>query len=383
MGGAYRSGSGAGRYQRSSSRQRVTFAGNRTRRIKRFRRGGVTKRRGGIRGRRYKRSNVTQAFKRNLVKAQGQVFKLTRNIQSEFQVPLASVDAIQEPKAQWMWPRVPSADQASHSYYTPQGYFDMVDLMPKVFGTGWYATLNNSEVFDSYFSIAWQARYMVMNLTNVPVRYVAKVFKVKRDVPNLATSTSTRSFNNPLNIVGQYLKDIGDKAIADGADANNSGLHTERVQLESIPAWNHWFKTLRTDRFTLGPGKRKAHTLKRRNHNIKLVDLFPNVIAGTVSAPAILNAFRRGDTFIMYKMLSDPADVNDATSDPLSAESTRTTPLSLLSYQVNYIVRKPNVTIRSQFTPLDSHGFKSGVAAADIAVMADDDIKEVAQIVVT
>jgi len=281
-----------------------------------------------------------------------------------------------------MWPRVPSADQASHSFYIPQGYFDMADLMPKVFGTGWYSTINNSEVFDSYFTIAWQARYMVMNLTNVPVRYVAKVFKVKRDVPNLATSTNTRSFNNPLNLVGQYLKDIGDKAAADGADANNSGLHTERVQLESIPAWNHWFKTLKTDRFTLGPGKRKGHTLRRRNHNIKLVELFPNVIAaGTGGAPPILHAFRRGDIFIMYKMLSDPADVNDAIA-PLEAESTRTTPISLLSYQVNYVVRKPSVVIRSQFTPFDSHGFKSGVVAADIAVMADDDIKEVPQRIV-
>lgn len=327
-------------------------------------------------------SNAT--FKKKMLLAQGIVNKFTRNIQSEFQVPDITAHAVQEPMAQWMWARQPNADETDVSFYHPASYQDLSTMMPTILGgVTWYNTTGISEIFDSHFMLAWRAKYQVTNMSNVPVRYVLKVFKVKKNVENIsATAGSSQSLANPLNMVGQYLRATGDKAAIDSPDAANGGLHTERTRLETIPTWTHWYKTIKTVPFKLEPGVTKTYSLRRKYVTYKTVDLYPTLVDGTGTQPAIRSLRRKGDVFVMVKMLSEVAGVNDGVVG-LAATTTRTRPVSILSYSCNYFTRRVPVAIKTQFTGLPSYGFAPTVLDANRVVMADEDIKEVAQSVVT
>jgi len=381
LGGGLAYGMGRGRYK--GSRKRVSFAGASRRRIKRRRGGRITKRRGTGR-RRHSKNNMSLAtFRRKMLKADGLRYKLTRNIQSEFQVPLASVDAIQEPKAQYMWPKDVGTTDQTAAFYTPLNWNDVDAIVPAVFGTQWYGTGNTSQVWEIKASLSWQARYQVVNLTNVTVNYEVMMFKCKRDIPNFASTTEGQSFANPLNIAGQYLKQTNDKAGADSGDASNGGLHTERNQLNNIPAWNYWYKQVTKKKFSLAPGKMKTNFIKSKTKPFQLIDWYPQTIVQSAIPiePPALFCRRKGQTFLLYKMLSAPADVNDSAA-PKDAESTRTTPLSLLSYQVNYTLFVPELYQRTKFLPLTTIGYKAGAAQADIRVMGDSLITEIPELVV-
>lgn len=318
----------------------------------------------------------------NLLKAEGQLYKFTRNIQCEFQVPLALAAAggstQVEPRAQYMWPRLNTANEALvvGGFYTPEDAQDLGNIMPYVFGNTWYTTVVD-EIYRTGWNIAYKARYQCTNMSNSTTKYDMLVFRVIRDTSNSAATLINSSPINPLNIVGQQLKAGIDRSAADDGDAKSSALHTERIQIEKEPSWRHYHKLLMKKSFMLGPGETKTHFIGRRSRFVKLIDYYPDAIVGQASIPAMLMWRRRGDKFIMYKMYSMPADVNDATVG-LTADSTRTVPVSLLSYQVNYFINKPAIRPASAFIALPSSGFKAIPVAADIAIMGDDDVKEVA-----
>lgn len=353
--------SGYGRKRGRVTRRKRTFGGR--------------KRRGGYR----KNTRTTATFKKHFLEASGQKFHLTRNIQSQFQIPLLNA-ATSEPTAQYMWPRELDSNEASNSYYTPWDHHDTYSAMNLIYGSGWYSMTSNTEAWDTYLKIAWKARYQVTNLSNSEVVFERLVFKVKRDMPQYTGSTVIKSLLNPLNVVGQYLRQKGDLTVTDAGDATNAGLHTERNSVQNIPAWNHWITLKNKKRFVLAPGKTKTHVIGRKSYIWKMINAFGDAIptTGSETEPLGLVARARGDLFIMYKMISGPADINDGLA-PLVSPSTRTVPRALLSYQVNYTVAKPAERVRTQFTPLPSHGIQVS-AAANIVFMGNSDISEQKQV---
>jgi len=282
-----------------------------------------------------------------------------------------------------MWPKNIGATDATASFYTPLNNLDIDDLVPTVFGTQWFGTARTTQAWDVKATLGWKARYQVVNMTNVTVQYEKLVFKVIKDTPNIASTVANQSLQNPLNIAGQYLRQSEDKAAADSGDATNGGLHTERNQLTAIPAWTHWHRLVQKKKFSLAPGKMHTDYITSKQKPFNLIDWFPQTIvqAAIPIEPVPFWCRRKGQHFILYKMLSAPADCNDA-SAPENAESTRTTPLSLLSYQVNYNMFIPNVLQKTRFLPLATLGYKAGIAAADIVVMGDIDVQEVAERIV-
>lgn len=321
-----------------------------------------------------------RSFERQLLKAEGVRYKFTRNIQSQFKVPFISALGSTEPTAQYMWVRQPLATEDLSDMYHPMVVHDISAMISSILGTGWWSTTINSEIWETVLQVAWQARYSVTNLSNTPVDYERLVFRVKRDVPNFAAGTVTLAMGNPFNIVGEYLYQTGDKAAGDSQSAVNAGLHTERIKLENIPAWYHWYKLVNKKRFTLHPGATKKHVLRRKPYLFHPIDQYPTIVAGQIiGQPSPSYCRMRGDTFIVYKMISRPADINDAVA-PLEANSTRTAPLSLMAYQCNYLITKPSVRKNTVLNQLVSYGLGIAAADANIAVMADEDFKEEPQI---
>lgn len=374
------------RQSRPTARARFAFArgGRRSsyrRRVQPVRCRGVV-RRGRKRSVRRRRGPSRQ-FKMNLLKAEGQLYKFSRNVQSEFQVPFTLAAAgggtNAEPMAQYMWPRTNSASEqlVPLGFMTPEDAVDIATMVPLVYGTTWYSSVVD-EVFRTGWNIAYKARYQCTNMSNTETRYEVLVFRQVRDAPNTTASAFAASLINPLNVVGSQLKGGLDRTGVDFADARNTALHTERILLENQPSWRHYHKLLSKKKFVLGPGKTKTHYIGRKTRFVKMLEYFPDTIIGQPAAPTMLMYRRRGDKFLMYKALSSPADVND-TVIGLAAETTRTIPVSLLSYQCNYFIHKPNVRPASAYITLPTHGIKAVVGAADIVVMADDNVQEVVQ----
>lgn len=348
--------------------------GGRKRRVIRRRR---YVKRGGAR-RRSHRKGYSTSFEQKLLKAEGQRFRFNKVIQCEFAVPFAKLIGTvnQEPTAQYMWPRQIGAGENNGGFYTPATQNDMLNMMDFIFGTGWYTT-QTSEVWDSNFTMSWKARYEVVNITNIPVRYEVERWKIMKDVPYVAGGASSQNTLNPLTLAGQYLYSTGDTTALSNQDAGNTGLHTIRNQLSANKAWTNWYTRTSKKTFTLQPGKMKAHTISRKTYTQRLVDNYPNILVNQIVSPTPLFCRRKGDSFLLYKMLSEPADVNDVIADPLQETSTRTTPKSVLSYQCQYTVLKPNVRKQTAFIPLPTLGYNTTtLTMADIAVMADSDFKE-------
>jgi len=232
-----------------------------------------------------KRSN----FERQLLLAEGQVYKFTRNVQSEFEVPWLTIANL-EPMAQYLYPKTLGAEAYS-TYFTPWFNADIQDIMPLVYGTSWYNTLS-SEVFDTSLLVSSQARYQVTNGSNTPVNYEKLVFEVKRDVPSYEYKEEVGSgTQNPMDMAGLYLASTGDKTTADQLNANNAGLHTERTQIQNNPLWNHWYTLKERTRFQLAPGQTRTDRLNSKERRWRPLDAFPDILTQTSTVtqpPSIL-----------------------------------------------------------------------------------------------
>jgi len=171
----------------------------------------------------------------------------------------------------------------------------------------------------------------VLNKNNTTVRYQAIIFKCKKNVPYATPvgSDYTETYTNPLNVAGVYLARAGDVAQADLQDARNVALHTERVHIEKLPPIYEYWKVIKSQYFTLSPGRVKTHYIKSKQRKYRLIDQYP---AATVqAAPDIAQpriCWWKGTTWILYKAISLPADLKEAVEPPerVNKLSTYTTP---------------------------------------------------------
>jgi hypothetical protein len=274
--------------------------------------------------------------------------------------------------AQYMYPRLNVAGEDLGEYYTPMDYHDVNDIVFVAFGNA-YWNIQTSMIYETRLLISYDARYQVTNLSNGPVKYQMLEFRVKKGVPTIIPTNGTMGLLNPLNPAGTYNVNTFDGS--GDINATNRGLHTERHQIRFNPAWNHWFKQTKQKTFTLSPGALRTDFVRRKRHLYKLIDFYPSVVANNGLRPDPVFARWAGTKFIMYKMLSSPADIND-TALPLVATSTRTAPVSLLSYQVNYTMHKPDIAPKTTFAPLESKGYANVAADVDIRFMGDANVAE-------
>lgn len=309
------------------------------------------------------------------MKAQSTLYKYTRNVQCQWQIPPLNATAL-EPTAQYMWPHNPAISAGadnSPSFFSPWNKQDIQLIVPLVFGNAWFNT-QISEIFKTKMLLAYQARYQVTNMSNTKTRYEKLVFVCKRDVTNYTGGSSITSLTNPMNLAGAWNYALSDQAVGDAKDALNNGLHTERHQLTQSASWNYFFKLKSKEKFTLGPGQTKTSYIKQKAKEWKPISQYPDLIVNQVAQPNGSCNFIKGYPIVLYRMFSEPADINDAVA-PATALSTRTQPVSLMSYQINYFIRKPTTSPGVVFQVLGADGIQN-VVAASVVVMQNQNIIE-------
>jgi len=214
-------------------------------------------------------------------------------------------------------------------------------------------------------------------MSNGVVRYEKHIYRVKRDVPNFASSATTSDTANPLNLAGAGLYAMSDSlpGTGDVSDAKNNGLHTERNELNQIASWNYYFTRKSKKSFQLGPGKTFTTYIKQKPRAFRPIDLYPLAIVNQAVRPTSNWNFQKGQPIVIFKMISEPADIND--SVPVeTAKTTRTQPVSLLSYQCNYLIAKLQNTPGSVFTILPSKGIQNVVAGSVVFMGSSDNVEQ-------
>lgn len=325
--------------QRTMGRRRSTVRG-------RKRRGGYRKRSASTKRRKLYKRRKARSFRTQLTKAQGISTTFTRNIQSQFLIPISQERTIAgiveqpEPMAHYMYPRDRESTESTAYMYGPLCTEDWNLIMLQCLPT--FAVGANSSLYKIALLIAYQARYQVINQTNVAVHYEAYVFRVKKSVPLTSQVGISYDYRNPLNVAGNYLTRTQDLGPGDNNNADSIALHTERVHFEKMPPIREYFKLIKKSKFTLQPGKMKTHYIKSKQRKYRIIENYPTVVVLETGIPVQYQCWWKGTTFIVYKSLSSPADIlSDGETNYLTKFSTRTTPASLVSYQCNYHVLKP------------------------------------------
>lgn len=315
--------------------------------------------------------------------AEGRIITMSRNVQSVFKVQLSNtyLGSEEEPMATYIYPRENLATETLGAFFGPLNLADWNLIMSQTYGAGtiWGTT---DQLYDHRIQIGYKARYQIRNNTGYPGKYEVLVFKWRKDVPNFNQASFTYPWDHPLNVAGAYLEKQSDIASNDLENADNKGLHTERIKLENIPPIRQYLKLIKKKYFVLGPGAIKTHILKKKLKTYRLSDAYNQQLGSIVSQPQPIWTWRKGNILLFYKSISDPSALVAADTNPLTVNTTRTTPVTLLSYQCNYFTRHESAILpdhRSRHVTLTTIGYKDNALEADIANIGDDDMKVVVQ----
>lgn len=324
----------------------------------------------------YGHSSIT-GFARKLATAQGYRVNFDRGIQCEFQVPLTELkgdDNTLMGGACYCYPRAPgdSIGIKSQMYY-PFCQPDTLGIATHMLNQGSTGT----DAYNSFLQATYKAHYTIRNQNSFPTRFEVMRFRSKRNLPFVSNiSTSINGYQNLFNVAGNYLKRTGQSTGTGAGDATNTSLYLIPTRAELIPPVK-WAFSCKKKMIKLEPGEQRSFSVSGRRSFTK-VELFGMEIETQSIANVRYDHWARS-TFVCFKMYSEPADYNDATTNALNAESTRTTPVCLLTYRCRYNVLAP------QYLPTISH-FNLGVlgvvaepVAANIANMGDDDEKDIVQ----
>lgn len=243
-----------------------------------------------------------------------------------------------------------------------------------MFGTTWYEN-REQDIYHNKYYLGYRARYSVTNQTNAPVDYRYYVIKWRRDIPDVGVQTNTLDYENIMNVAGAYLAKISAPTITSDGDARNDALTFEAENFLTYPVIKDLVKVVRSGKFTLDAGDSRAVNISRKIRQINLLKMYPPITTGNGTLIESNYHWEKGDSMVLFRMFSRPADYADEEKDPEDALSTRTTPLSLLSYSCKYSAMKmtplPTVTQLS----LPSYGLQDTVDEAKINVIADTDVK--------
>lgn len=316
----------------------------------------------------------------------GNRVEFTRNVQCEWDIPLSSytytVPTRIEPRARYIYPREPNTN-LNASFIAPEYSDDWKRLMTGNFGTSWYDVLS-SNLYDINLRMGWRCRYQLQNQTNHPIRYTAYLVKVRRDVPHvdLTTTVNSADYSNIFNVAGNYIARTGDFPTI--PDANNPVLTYESQNVWSYPPVKDVWKVVKRVNFSLDPGQFRAFSLSRKIRRINLVRMYPPTKLQTTvqNEPPPAMEWDRGDCMYVFRQFSAPADYDQQpSSDPLVQFSTRTTGVSLLTYEVKYYCRLFNNSMLGTKTRiiLPTLGMVEAPTALNVRIMGDNDVKAEAE----
>lgn len=356
-------------------------------RVVRRRRGGLRRRRVRarvrVRGRGKRRHGggmygyaQGSKFQKALSAANGRRMNLSRFAQCEFQVPLTEIAGLASTTsgggaAQYVFPRDPADPngEAGFMYYP----FDPTDCMG-ICNAFWTAGSTGLNDFQRWLDITSKATYTIRNQNSFPTRYEILRFTTKKDIVYAGVPNAVeRSYRNIFNVAGSWIHRTGQGAGAGAADATHQSLHMINSKVEGVPPIKYFFsckkKTIR-----LEPGEQRDFVITGRQVWTKYEVLGVEREGQTITSPA--KDHYRGNRFLCFKMLSEPADYNGAgETTALTALSTRSTPVCLLSYQVHYNVLAPQYLPTAQYVDIGTTGVVLAPVAANIQNMSDDDWK--------
>lgn len=273
-------------------------------------------------------------FAKQLSLAQGIRRNLQFHCQCMFEVPLLT--GLTGPRAQYCWPKALSAE--SGTMYHPLDAKDWQIIMQQLF-TATDPTIYSTFMYEQKFYIEYTARYSIKNNSNMGCRIQAIKLTAKRNVENFLVD---KSWSNPFNIAGTYMNRMEDPNITEPEDATNLGLHLERTKFERLPPIRFYFRS-KTKTYWVAPGKEIAHTVRFKRW-FSFADIMGN-LGMLVSIPTTsIYEWVKGQTWVTYKMLSESADYKGGVEPIMTAGSTRTTNVGLLSYLINYKLICPNPT---------------------------------------
>jgi len=346
-----------------------------------------TRRTGGVRrSRRFKRTKGktrSMSFRKRLAVETGRQWDTRKQYASQFQVPLTAVEyADIKETAQYMWPRQPSANYATGNHDYPFNQTDVKALIAEAYPLLQWDTIT-PYIYMNEFYTGYEAKYQVRNQTNTTVRYEAIKMKCKKHIYGTGEEHQHDvpifwNWNNLFNIAGRYLSCIDDPSIADNGDANNLSLQDAAIDITKLPPIKLYFSS-KKKRFTLGPGQVKTFTIRVKKDTLRLLEMFSanKGLASTNFPPFPMQVWRKGTQHMIFRMFSDPADsTSDGQTDPKLSLSTRTNPLSILTYQVTYHSSAPATAKSKQVYKLAPQGYDTSIVAANVNIMRDDDFKE-------
>lgn len=359
-----------------STRTRRGTVGRRTAR-RRFRPSAGVRNRRRV-GRRGSRGGSQRSFNAKLIRANGIKKTFTTHNQCEWKVRAAneigSITGVIT-RAQWMWPRQPGVSLASF-VLAPEYIRDWNNIILAMFGTTWYVG-RAQDIYNHKFMLGYRARYSVTNQTNSPVDYKYYICKWRRDIPRIF-GNNTLDYENIFNVAGAYLARLSSPDNLSNADATNDALTFESENMLTYPPVKDLIKVVKTGKFTLAAGDNRAVSISRRTRRINILKMYPPMTPGTVeTTPQPNYHWEKGDSFVLFRMFTRPADYNDGTVVAEDALSTRTTPVSLLSYDCKYTAMRMEPLQNMQHVILPSYGLLDDVDETKIQVVADDDIKAV------
>lgn len=323
-----------------------------------------------------------RSFNAKLIKATGLKKTWEAAVQCEWKVLPTQTDGIGStavrPRAQWMWPREPGAQLRSW-VIAPEYTRDWQNIMTGLTGNAWTLT-NIDDMYNYKVRLGYRARYSVTNQTNAPVDYKYYICKWRRDIPKIEGTDHSFDFENIFNVAGAYLAKMQDPTVGPPNDATNQALTYETENFLTYPVIRDLIKVTKSGKFTLDAGDNKAINISRRVRQLNLLKLyrpFANPDPPVQFTPEPAYQWEKGDSFVLFRMFSRPADYGDSTIVALDAKSTRTTPVSLLSYTCKYFSAIMQPLSSVQHATLPSYGLQDSPDETKINVVADDDVKAV------
>jgi len=394
---------GRKRYGRGVNRRGTKYSflkrgragGSRRSRFTRKRRVGVVRRKGRRRHTRKRKTrkggkvsfpkygNATPTgLQRKIAIANGKIWIVRRQVQCEWQVPPATTSSgveNYEPSI-YCYPR--KQDVAMSLENNTMTYpLDNADLF-SICQQSMSLSATGLDAYQSFLLLKYKAKYIIRNQSNYAVRYQVLKFKVKRNIPYVAYEdpvTKQQSWRNPFNVAGDWLHRTGEASSPGIADASHNSLHKINCEVEKIPPFRHMF-SIKKKYFKLSPGQTKAFSLTGFKQ-FKKIDLVGMEVELN-DAINVKNDHWAGSQFLVFKMMSDPADWNATETNIWFSKSTRTVPTCLLSYQIEYHIRQPQTNHNNSIAivQLSNWGFADNDDSSKVQNMCNADDQKIAEV---
>lgn len=317
-------------------------------------------------------------FQKQLAIAQGSILHARRQVQCEWQVPSAKsgTGSLNFETSIYCYPR--KQETTSLERYTMTYPFDNADLF-NIAQNRLSLAATGIDSYQTFIMIAYTAKYVIRNQSNYAVRYEALKFKVKRNLPFVAYADPVslqQSWGNPFNVAGAYLHRTGEGSDPGIADASHDALHKLSCEVEKLPPFKYAFSCKKKG-FKLPPGGTKTFTLRgyRQFKKIDLIGMEKELSAVTATKHDHL----AGSKFLVIKMMSDPADWDATETNIWNSLSTRTVPILLMSYEIQYQIRQPLASHSNSIGVLEmgTWGFAENTDNSKVQNMADADDQKV------